>query len=394
MEWIHPKTILGSPAERELYLRREYINEEFWRLIETGEHILFVAPRRVGKTSVMKDLEENFKPGYSVKYSDIESGDSQAVFFRRLCEILRKISDSDRGVKSKLNEISSSKTITEIGPGGVKFDKKERDYKSELLALIEVLGKTQIRMVIMLDEFPDVIHAIHKKEGAEVAIDTLQTLRSIRTNDLAPNLSFVFAGSVGLDHIVAALGRPKFINDLRPIQIQALTMAEALDLLQKLIKGATMQIDETAEEYFLQKIGYLLPYYIQLMIAHCDTILAKRGQAQLTREVIDQAYQNAIEEGRNFPDWAKRLGDYLSKADARYCHSLLCKMAPGQGYSIQEAFDLTVENSPETDFKELIDNVLKKDGYVIEEEGRYYFLSPLLRDWWKKQYPEMKGKKK
>ncbi len=46
--WIHPKTITGPPAEGDFFFRRDYINDEFWKEIKKGNHILFVAPRRVG----------------------------------------------------------------------------------------------------------------------------------------------------------------------------------------------------------------------------------------------------------------------------------------------------------------------------------------------------------
>jgi predicted AAA+ superfamily ATPase len=72
MGWVSPKTITGDAAREEKYLRRDHINEYFWREVEKGNHILFVAPRRVGKTSVMVDLAENPPEGYACIYQNIE----------------------------------------------------------------------------------------------------------------------------------------------------------------------------------------------------------------------------------------------------------------------------------------------------------------------------------
>ena len=59
MKWVKPKTITGPPAEGDKYLRRQYINDVFWDQIKGGEHILISAPRRVGKSSIMKDIVIN-----------------------------------------------------------------------------------------------------------------------------------------------------------------------------------------------------------------------------------------------------------------------------------------------------------------------------------------------
>ena len=71
MQWNKSNTITGSPAEGAKYLRRPYINNEFWDRIKSGEHILVSAPRRVGKSSIMKDLENTCPGGYISIYNDI-----------------------------------------------------------------------------------------------------------------------------------------------------------------------------------------------------------------------------------------------------------------------------------------------------------------------------------
>jgi len=64
MEWRHPDTITGGAATDGRYLRRKTINDQFWREVGKGNHILLVAPRRVGKTSMMKDLVESERHVY------------------------------------------------------------------------------------------------------------------------------------------------------------------------------------------------------------------------------------------------------------------------------------------------------------------------------------------
>jgi hypothetical protein len=389
MEWIRPDTITGSSAEKSKYFRRQYINDEFWYQISKGEHVLITAPRRVGKSSFMKDLENNCPVDYICIYNDIESDKTQEEFFKRLLTLLLEKTGTVKRIRKKISLWLKTKSIGEISvEGNIKFVNKDLDYKDELLSLIKILGDETIRIVMLLDEFPEVITNIWKNEGDKAAIDTLHTLRSIRHDAKFKNFSFAFAGSVGLDHIVASLDRPKLINDLKPVYINPLTIPEAHELITQLLKGATMQIGEDERNYLINKIYCLLPYFVQLMIEKCDYILNKDNRPVLTEPDIDNAFLIVVKEGRNFNDWELRLNKYFNSADAKYCMAVLTRCAHFDSYTIQQAYDLAKNIIPDTGYKQLIDEVLIKDGYIAEYAGIYTFLSPFLRDWWKNRHPK------
>lgn len=388
MRWVSPHTITGSPAENEKYLRREYINEEFWEYVGAGKHILFTAPRRIGKSSVMKDLEKTCPDGVLAIYEDIESDKNQHEFFKRLFELLVE----RLGKKGKLKRLAGwlkSKSIGEVSPDGrVKFIEKQRDYKSELLELIKEMGSEQLKVVMLLDEFPDVLQSILDNDGKKAAVDTLHTLREIRHTSEFKNFTLVFAGSIGLEHVVAKVdGRLKLINDLEPIQIDQLDPEEAKDLIHQLLEGASMTISEEVMDYMLEKINYLLPYFVQLMLDKTNRVLRKKRQTELTEEDVDTAFELVVKEGRNFGDWEKRLTDYLSKMDAEFCIGMLTRYAHDPEYLLQKALNYSVKVKPDTHYKELLDDVLVKDGYLAREGQKYRFQSPFLREWWKVRYP-------
>src|ERR1700742_3928653 len=122
--WVHPNTITGDAATDGRYLRRKYINEEFWREVKKGNHILFVAPRRVGKTSIMKDLAANCPDGFVCIYEDIEDVKSRNEFYKRIFELILHCVD-----RSKLKEAKAfiarcikKYSIKEIAKSGIKID--------------------------------------------------------------------------------------------------------------------------------------------------------------------------------------------------------------------------------------------------------------------------------
>ncbi|ACF12909.1 hypothetical protein Ctha_0438 [Chloroherpeton thalassium ATCC 35110] len=396
MAWIRPKTITGPPAEGERYLRREYINSGFWHHIKSGAHIVFSAPRRVGKTSIMKDLAKNPPEGILAFYDIIESDKTQKDLFKRLFNLLLERTKTHERLFERIRQylkeikIGGASVTGEADSitGGINFDKVELDYKNELLRLIEHLGKEKVRIVFLLDEFPEVIRSIELSEGQQTAIDTLHTLREIRQHEKFKNFTFVFAGSIGIHHVVASLERPALINDLHPIHVEQLTNDEAHELLAQLLDGATMQIGDDKKAYFLRKIDHRLPYYIQLMVEKCDEILNKAGRDVLTNHDIDAAFEMIIKEGRNFDDWESRLKRYVQREDAKYCIGILTRCAHSEPYSIQEAYNYSKKDVPAAPYKQLLDNVLIKDGYLVEENRSYRFLSPFLKEWWKHRHPK------
>src|SRR5258708_9494497 len=129
--WIHPGTITGDAATDEQYLRRDYINEYFWREVKKGNHILFVAPRRVGKSSIMKDLAENCPEGFVCIYQSIEGVSSRNEFYRRLFELILQCVDRSKIKQAKefIEKCMEKFSIKVISKFGIVLDSLEIDYE-------------------------------------------------------------------------------------------------------------------------------------------------------------------------------------------------------------------------------------------------------------------------
>ena len=54
---------------------RDYEIARLWEKLAQGDHILMLAPRRVGKTSLMLELDRAPRENWDVIYVDVESGD-------------------------------------------------------------------------------------------------------------------------------------------------------------------------------------------------------------------------------------------------------------------------------------------------------------------------------
>jgi hypothetical protein len=393
--WIHPKTVTGTPAEGQTYLRRNYINEEFWREILKGNHILFTAPRRVGKTSVMKDLVANPEKGYLCIYENVESDYTSRQFYKRLYHLIINRIGTAQKSKKLFEKWIKTIGIEEISvEGNIKFKEKTIDYKDELLLLIAKLPDLNQKVVLFLDEFPEVISAIRKKEGDDPAIEVLHTIREIRHNKKFNHVTFVLAGSIGLEHVVESLDRIKLINDLHPVKIEPLNKAEATQLIRQITKGATINLKDEIIEALLSKLELLVPYFIQLMIEFCDVNLFKELRPQVEKKDIDSVFLQIFKDNSKLSDWESRLKPpYLNKEEYNFCVSLLSLIAQISVIPVQQIFNLAHKHKMTGSYMNLL-KMLLRDGYLLEiSEHKYRFASPLLQSWWKNQHPSFEIEK-
>lgn len=386
--WVHPDTITGDAATEGRYLRRGEINDYFWREVRKGNHILFVAPRRVGKTSVMKDLAANSSEGFICIYENIEGVTSRNEFYRRLFElILQCVHRSKlRQAKEFIAHCIRKYEIKEISKSGIQLGKRDIDYEKEIRDLVPELAIAKVHAVIFLDEFAEVIHKLNKRNFQEDAIQILHTLREIRSDEDFKHFTLVYAGSVGLEFVIKQFDRPKLINDLHSIQLNALTESEATVLIRQLTERATIQLTDEMVVGLKKKIHYLLLYYIQLMIEAIDGIAFELNEPVITSAVIDTAFHRVLKERKNFEDWLLRLKEYQA-ANFPFINGILKHAAHNGQVTVQEVYGMADRFGRTEDYMDFIDQLLH-DGYLAEPELHVYrFISPLLREFWVQKFP-------
>ena len=65
--------VTGPPVVDDDLYGREYELARLWERLEQGEHVLMLAPRRVGKTSLMLELRRAPRKGWDVIYIDVRA---------------------------------------------------------------------------------------------------------------------------------------------------------------------------------------------------------------------------------------------------------------------------------------------------------------------------------
>jgi len=390
-DWISPKTILGSPATGNYYFPRTEIVDEIWNEIERGSFILISAPRRVGKTSIMRDIEANPRENYKVKFESIQAVKSENDFYKTLFNLIFNCLKTSRKASRWLTTYVKTKKITEISTSGIKFENQDLDFLKEINTIFKELDNNTETIVLLLDELPEVLHKLNENGKKEEAIAILHQLRVWRQSNFK-KLQFVFAGSVRIHYVVKNIeGRTSSLNDLITAICNPLTREEAFCYIEWATSNkASVQFDNALKTYLLQKIQhYYTPYFINLMLGEIDKNAQKRKNIVIAEIDIDQAFINVEKDNQHFADWKNRLKDYMPKSDFDFVNEILIHIAHLGSISIQAIYDKAVKHGKATDYMDLV-NDLEQDGYLVEDvEGshNYVFISPFLKSFWKRNNP-------
>ncbi len=376
----------GNPARGDDFFKRENVIEQAWDHLESGSHILIAAPRRVGKTSLMKYLEDFPRPPFSLTYLITESVNSEKEFYRR---ILNRIVKTDFVKKSKkiLNFLEQHKpTIKKIGVDGIEFGvREEHNYFEMLGSILKSPQPEANKLVIMIDEFPETLENIIEDEGDAAGRHFLQSNREIRQDsEITENVQFIYTGSIGLENIVSRLNAVSTINDLVRLKIPPLTENEANQLIQGLLVGVQFVLTDGVIEYIFHQIEWLIPFYIQLIMQELRNISREQGIDAIEKAHVDKALQEMLEQRNHFEHWHTRLRTAFKGRDYSFVKDVLNITSEKSEITSNEIYDLAVKYDIEISFKDIIGSLVY-DGYINNHEAvhTYRFNSPILKMWWR-----------
>jgi len=390
------KITAGGTAEgKEKYFPRPAITKRIWRKIKRGEHLLVTAPRRVGKSSLLKHMTNNPEDGYIVKYSIVQSVDRENEFYKLLYNefiedpvIFNKISrywkQASTAVKDYLNKIS------EIGTSKVSFDKTQKlDYKLELTHLLCSIDDDCPKVVMIVDEFPHALENI-LADGHTKGIRFLQSIREIRQNSkISQKVQFIFTGSIGLENVVKKIGQSNLVNDFAHIEVPPLTIEEAGQLIDRLIQGLSeyddisLSLPEEAKTHLIEKVEWRIPYFFQAIIDELSEIHEDGGviSCKAVDEALARIVRNRYKYDNYFEHWKSRLRVAFDQGGQyHFAMDILNRLAAGEPVDKAVFSDLAVKHQVED--PNYIQSVLEYDGYVNEHEGIFRFNSPILKTWW------------
>lgn len=387
------KLNIGNPVEGEDFFDREKEQQRAWRKLESS-HLLMLAPRRIGKTSLILRLcaTADAHGFQAVQCSFARCGNEQEcvhLLLRTLAEQETRWKHLIDPLKTVLGKLKGVK----IGPVGIDWQSSQStDWREVGDALGKALDEGDIRWLICVDEVPVfVINLIKQGEdGKRRARAFLNWFRDLRQRH-HKKVKWLLAGSIGLDTIAARLGWGDAINDLEPFPLAAFDEATALAFLNTLAASYQLPLEESAGKAIVKRVGWPVPYYLQIMFGQLRDDW-QDNQVKPDVAAVERAFERLLDPAYriHFDYWRQRLDEELGQPEAGHAILLLdhaCQDANGLSRdTLGQALSTRIHDPDERDrMLRYVLDVLGGDGYLVERDGRYAFRMELLRVYWQRR---------
>ncbi len=392
------KVVTGNPVKGENFFDREQEQRRIWRKLES-DHILLLAPRRIGKTSLLYRLCETAGQHESEAiYCSFAPCDSELAC---MSELMKAVGDHQGWGKKLLAALGTRlKRIKgiKVAGSGIDLDTVEEDrWQAIGESFTATLADFDGRWLITIDELPLFVLGLLGRDGgkerARVFLNWFRNQRQLH----ADNVRWILAGSIGLDTVAARHGFGDTINDLDLFPLGAFSEPTARRFVHELAGGEGMPLSDEVCCYLIERVGWPVPYYIQLLFSQ----LLEQWEAD-DREPDTRSVDNAFEallapaHRNRFDYWRQRLREELGEPEAGLAIHLLnaiCQDRQGASRSTlaQRLNDKITGHRQLTESKDaagllryLLD-VLETDGYIVEVGARYRFRLEWLREYWRRR---------
>jgi uncharacterized protein len=378
-------------------------------LINEGSNILVVAPRRVGKTSLIREtfrrLDED-QTRYHL-FVDVQHCSTPEDVITAISMETAPYTALHQKILGVLGAFwkQIQDNIESIGSKGVLEIKIREGLKGDWQAkgrdIMENLAKADRPVTVCLDELPIMLSRLlgnktdadyqQKRKEADVF---LAWLRSIMGTNQG-TLGFIICGSIGLEPILKRHGLSHTITQLRPFVLDPWDRSTARDCLAALSAGNSIVLPGPTRERMLDHLGVYVPHHVQMFFGHVHEDCAKRDAREVSVDDVDRVYQKSMLSTRGhaeLADYEERLLRVLEKETVPLALDFLTEAAVKGGFTAETAGLIAGRSqlsAREETIREVIE-ILQHDGYLERDEatGEWRFVSHLLRDWWKRRFQE------
>lgn len=406
---------VGNWVTGDRFWDREQELSDLAELISEGAHILLVAPRRVGKTSIMRELADRHAETFLFLYVDLQRALSPADAIVELClatkshvGLWHRTTEVFRNVLASVDSLAIDELKIKLRDGVAA------DWQSKGERLFDALAASDKPVVLLLDELPILVNRLLR--GSERAMngdriretDAFVSWLRGQTIRHRGKLRLVVSGSIGLEPILRQAGLSASINTLTSYELRPWDPATALGCLRALANQYKLEFEDGTAEHMIEKLGSCIPHHVQMFFSHVYTESKRRGSVPLrcSVQLVDAVYTSSMLSSRGHAElshFEERLRMVIDDADVPLALDLLTEAAETGRLTPEAAAILVSDHTTDARHpigfaaggdRSTLDNsrlnnllaIFEHDGYLRDDGAGYVFISRLLRDWWKARF--------
>lgn len=178
------------------------------------------------------------------------------------------------------------------------------------------------------------------------------------------------------------MNTPESINDLNQVEIPPLSSEDGKQFTIQLLEAAKVPFEIEAVDYLLEKINWLMPFFIQLSVQELIDLFDQEAKA-ISKAAVDQAFERICNRRNNihFDSYYNRLKDTFSKEDYELALKILNLVAENNAIAKPDLLNALNNDEKDREVNSIIES-LEYDGYINLTDSIYTFNSPILQLWW------------
>jgi hypothetical protein len=394
------KSMCGSYVTGPDFWGREDDIARLRQLIDGGANIVLVAQRRMGKTSLMKELQRQLSSQedrpWLCLFIDLQGAQSPEEAITELAVELRRHQGWGKKIGHLIGNFLRAIRPEEIDIKLFRIKFREAvtsgDWREKGNELFDALAKSEKPVLLILDEIPILINRILMgrtrtitSEGPSRVSEFLSWLRgnSIRHQG---KIRIILLGSIGLAPMLRRANLSAAINNFVPFELPPWDHITAARCLRALAQESGIRFTNDAEIAMVEKLGICIPYHVQLFFKHVhDNCCTARKNMLCGPDNVEAIYRKGMlgTSCNELSHYEERLKGAFDERDYSLIVDLLTEAATSPPLRPDTIAGIAEDSAAEKAAIEVILQTLMHDGYLRETpEGEYVFVSHLLRDWW------------
>ena len=386
---IFPSIRPGAMATGSNFYDRNKELEEIWGRLQKGKNLLLRAPRRYGKSSLLNYISENPLPGWRVCHVDLEGGKSSEDFVEYTLKGLIQRQECNVCLPESLSILEPWKKSERNKLEIVRNERKKirENWQEYAGAMFKHIDSLEDKLLLIFDEVSFLLEdMIGPKDQDKNKVNELMVwFREARKK--AKRISFVLSGSEHLPSFLESFAIEGHLDDLETVHLALFESQVAREFVFLVLAGKKIVVRLPEIYSILALMGEPIPYFLQLFLDILSRVCAEKRS--LSFEQIEKVYHQELlgpESKRYFETIQLQLERY-SRYGERYragAESILGELAINDLVDLGYLEVMWKEVTGSKEQFEVILSILKDDFYVRQENGKAFFTSKLLKDWWEK----------
>ena len=362
--------------------------------VRAGNHVLLNGQRRMGKTSVVRELGRRLEAkGWIFLFTDVEGAvcaEDAIADIARAAHPVRKISTRfaigmRRWLNDNIEEISALDFGVKIRAG---LDAGSwRRHGEQLLCDCAAQDEP---VLLVIDELPIFLKRMLHHDGDARRVDEfLSWLRGVfqALGEGSPVL--ILSGSIGLEPLVQRLGIPDRINYLYPFRLGPWDRDTSIRCFNHLAENYRLSVEDGVASEVYEKLGIGIPHHVQSFFARLLDFTAMQRRDRVTVEDVGDVYRNALLGPSGQSDlvhYETRLKEGLEDGSYPIAMEILAEAATQDVFTpyarrcLERLYTRVIDDAPGRIASAL--EILVHDGYLEVGDDGHRFPSRLLKDWW------------